>query len=158
MTGAMAKSLMKLAHAMRRRAMALLGWRTRGVKVMAFDRTGRVLLVRHSYGAGHLHMFPGGGIARGEAPAAAAVRELREETACALRDATFVGRYVAGAEGRRDTVFLYRGVTEDAPVPDGREVIEAAFFATDALPATASPATRRRIEEMLGMRAVSPRW
>ena len=153
MIGAMA-----LAHGVRRRLLGLLGWRTRGVKVMAFDRAGRVLLVRHAYGATHLHMLPGGGIARGEEPAAAAARELREETGCEVRELAFVARYEARAEGRRDTVFLFRGVTEDAPVPDGHEVVEASFFPPDALPPSASPATRRRVEELLGVRARSARW
>ena len=148
----------QLAHLIRRRLLALLGWRTRGVKVMAFDRAGRVLLVRHGYGATHLWMLPGGGIARGEAAADAAARELREETGCGLHEVAALGRYEARGEGRRDTVFLFRGVTEDTPVPDGREVIAAAFFAPDALPATASPATRRRVEEVLGVRAISERW
>lgn len=150
--------LLPIAHRLRARLLALSGWSTRGVKVMAFDRAGRVLLVRHAYGRSDLYMLPGGGIARGEEPADAAVRELGEETGCAARELALVGRYRAGGEGRRDIVFLFRALTEDRPAPDMREVVEAAFFAPDNVPPNTSPATRRRLEEAAGRRVVSERW
>ncbi|AIT06907.1 hypothetical protein MC45_11575 [Sphingomonas taxi] len=152
------RPLIDLAHRLRRRTMALVGWRTRGVKVMAFDPDGRLLLVRHRYGRSDLWMLPGGGIARRETPAAAAVRELAEETACRLTAVTEAGRYEARTEGRRDTVFLFRGTTGDAPVPDAVELAEARFFALDALPAGVSPATARRIAEHRGVAAPDGRW
>jgi 8-oxo-dGTP pyrophosphatase MutT (NUDIX family) len=152
------RPLIDLAHRLRRRTMALVGWRTRGVKVMAFDPDGRLLLVRHRYGRSDLWMLPGGGIARRETPAAAAVRELAEETACRLTAVTEAGRYEARAEGRRDTVFLFRGTTGDAPVADAVELAEARFFALDALPAGVSPATARRIAEHRGVAAPDGRW
>lgn len=152
------RPLIDLAYRLRRRALALVGWRTRGVKVIAFDASGRVLLVRHRYGRSDLWMLPGGGIARGEAPIAAAVRELMEETGCRLDAAAIVGQWEARAEGRRDTVWLVRGSTGDRPQIDGVELVEACFFAPDALPAAASPATRRRVDELLGRRVSDGRW
>ncbi len=152
------RPLIDLAYRLRRRAMALVGWRTRGVKVMAFDAWGRVLLVRHRYGRSDLWMLPGGGIARGEAPIAAALRELMEETGCRLNAAAIVGQWEARAEGRRDTVWLVRGTTTDTPQIDGVELAEACFFPPDALPAAASPATRRRVDELLGRSVSDGRW
>ncbi|WP_426255731.1 NUDIX domain-containing protein [Sphingomonas sp. DC2300-3] len=152
------RPLIDLAYRLRRRALALVGWRTRGVKVIAFDASGRVLLVRHRYGRSDLWMLPGGGIARGEAPVAAALRELMEETGCRLNAAAILGQWDARAEGRRDTVWLVRGTTTDTPQIDGVELAEASFFPPDALPAAASPATRRRVDELLGRRVSDGRW
>jgi len=152
------RPLIDLAHRLRRRTMALLRWRTRGVKVMAFDPDDRLLLVRHRYGRTDLWMLPGGGIGRGETPAAAAVRELAEETGCTLADVAPIGCYEAQAEGRRDTVFLFRGTTRDMPVADAVELAEARFFALDALPDGVSPATMRRIAEHRGAATPDGRW
>ena len=152
------RPLIDLAYRMRRRLMALTGWRTRGVKVIARDRRGRVLLVRHRYGRSDLWMLPGGGIGRREEPATAAARELREETGCVLHDVTAIGTFEARAEGRRDSVHLFAGTTADLPQVDGVELAEARFFVADDLPPAASPATRRRIEEWLGLRAADGRW
>src|SRR5947207_8520111 len=48
-----------------------------GVSAMLDDARGRVLLVRQRFASGW--HFPGGGVERGEPPAAAIVRELKEE-------------------------------------------------------------------------------
>ncbi|MEH3037417.1 MAG: NUDIX domain-containing protein [Sphingomonas adhaesiva] len=152
------RSILSLLYPVRRRAMALLRWKTRGVKVLLFDPDGRVLLVRHGYGRSDLFMLPGGGVARRESPAAAAVREIREELDCAITDPTPIATYRARAEGRRDTVHLFSARTADRPTPDGREIIEARFVALDALPGTTSAATRRRIAEWRGERARSADW
>lgn len=152
------RPLIDLAYRLRRRAMAVLGWRTRGVKVMAFDGDGRLLLVRHRYGRSDLWMLPGGDLARRESPVAAGVRELAEETGCRLVQVAAMAVFVSRAEGRRDTVHLVRGVTADRPVADGLELTEARFFALDALPEGVSPATARRIAELRGERAVDEVW
>ena len=154
----MLRLITPFAYRVRRRVMALLRWRTQGVKLLVFDREGHLLLVRHRYGRSDLHMLPGGGIARGEGAAQAAARELREETGCIARALMLVGRYESRTEGRRDTVFLFTARSDEAPVPDGGELAEAAFHALDDLPATLSPATRRRIQEWTGARERGNDW
>lgn len=149
---------MDLGYRLRRALLARLRWRTRGVKVAAFDGEGRVLLVRHGYGRSDLWMLPGGGVGRRETPAAAAARELMEEVRCALADVTLFGEYRSVAEGKRDTIFLFRGVTRDRPRADGLEVIEARFFPPDAPPPTTSPATLRRIAELRGEGEPDASW
>lgn len=152
------RPLIDLAHRVRRWAMRVGRWRTTGVKAMVFDRTGALLMIRHRYGNTTLWMLPGGGVARGEEPQAAALREVREETGCVMTGIAPIGMYRARGEGRRDTVHLFRGTTDDAPIADGVEVAEVAFFAMDALPEATSPATMRRIAELIGQRAPTGDW
>ncbi|MGP7796061.1 NUDIX domain-containing protein [Sphingomonas sp. CLY1604] len=152
------RPLIDLAYRLRRFAMALLRWQTRGVKAMAFDPEGRLLLVRHRYGRSDLWMLPGGGIARGEAPADAVAREVHEETGCRLTGIAPIATFMTRAEGRRDTVYLFQAQTCDRPVVDGVELAAACFFALDALPDTVSPATLRRIAEWQGGRVPDGRW
>ena len=152
------RPLIDLAYRVRRRALAMLGWRTRGVKAMIFDPTGRLLLVRHQYGRSDVWMLPGGGIKRGEDPMAAVMREVREETGCGLVDVVALGVFEARAEGRRDTVHLFEARTADEPVADGAELAEARFFSLGALPQTVSPATQRRIAEWREGQVPGGRW
>lgn len=146
------------AYRMRRIAMRVLRWRTSGVRVMVFDAAGRLLLIRHRYGNTALWMTPGGGIDRGETPERAAEREVLEETGCRVSSLAPIGVFHNRAEGRRDTVHLFRGLTTDAAQADGIEVADACFHALDALPPETSPATLRRIAEMIGQRAVTGQW
>jgi 8-oxo-dGTP pyrophosphatase MutT (NUDIX family) len=150
--------LIDLAHRLRRRVLAITGRPTRGVKALVRDPAGRVLLVRHSYGRTDLWMLPGGGIGGSETIEAAVRREVMEEVGCALERLDYVAPYAARAEGRRDTVHLFRARTRDTPVADAVEIAEARFFAPDALPDTVSPATLRRIAEEQGTRERDGRW
>lgn len=113
-------------------------WRIRrprlsGVRVLARDPQGRVLLVRHSYGTRNW-MPPGGGISPTEDPVAAGVRELAEETGCTLYDARLVSVQLEDLKGARNVVHVVVGSVRENPVPDRREIVEAGFFAPDALP------------------------
>jgi ADP-ribose pyrophosphatase YjhB (NUDIX family) len=125
---------------------------------MVFDSEGRILLVRNTYGDTRAFLLPGGGVGLLESPLAAARREVREETCCRTEALALFGRYESRFEGKRDAIWVFTARTRDAPAPDGREVAEAAFFALDALPETASPATRRRIAEYRGERAADSAW
>jgi 8-oxo-dGTP pyrophosphatase MutT (NUDIX family) len=142
------RALMQIGYRVRRFLLRMLRIRTRGVKAMVFNDRGELLLVRNSYGPSHLFVLPGGGIGRGENPAAAAAREVREETGLEASALEPVGIYVSAAEGKRDTIHLFRGRADGVPQADGIEVEEAAFFPLGALPASTSAATLRRVAEL----------
>jgi 8-oxo-dGTP pyrophosphatase MutT (NUDIX family) len=132
--------------------------RTNGVKVLLFDANGKLVLIRNAYGRSDQFVLPGGGIKSSEEPAQAAAREVREELGSVVNNLLFVATYTSGAEGKRDTIHLYRGQI-DGELSLGRwEVAEAGFYDLGELPASASPATRRRIEEHLGKRPITGDW
>lgn len=149
---------LNLLYRMRKAVLSLLHWPTRGVKVMLFDDAGALLLVRHSYGRTDLFELPGGGIRPFEGPTAAARREVREELGCGIEAIRYVSTHVSRAEGRRDTVYLFAGRAASPPVPDGYEIAEARYFPLDALPASASAATLRRVAEHRGEARSDGRW
>ena len=106
-----------------------------GVRVLALDRRGQVLLLRHSYGSSKW-MLPGGGLRKSEDPVAAAVRELGEETGCTLLDAREARVLAEDLHGARNMVHLVVGRLEGVPKADQREIIEAGLFPLDDLPAS----------------------
>lgn len=131
-----------------------------GVKGMVLTARDEVFLVRHSYLPG-FHL-PGGGVDPGESAHDAVTRELREEGNLELASpAQLFGVYFNEALDRRDHVLLF--VTRDAhqPAParvPNAEILEAGFFPVDRLPATTTPATRRRLDEVLGGAAPATVW
>jgi 8-oxo-dGTP pyrophosphatase MutT (NUDIX family) len=145
--------LIEFAYAVRRCALARLRVETHGVKVLGHDAAGRVLLVRHRYGA-QQWMLPGSGVQRGKAPIDAALRELREERGLRAAVPSLFARYQSTAEGRRDTIDLFFAHVTGEPIADGVELATARFFAPGDLPVELSPATKRRLAEWRGERAV----
>lgn len=139
----------------------LVWWRIRkplllGCRVLAFDDEGRVLLVRHSYGSGRW-MLPGGGIGRGEEPLFAALRELAEETACALEDPRELAMIEEPLAGTVNRVHVITGLARGVPQGDGREIVAAEFFAPDALPPNLAEQLQRNLAEWIRTaRAGSP--
>ena len=150
----------RLAHALRKVWWRVSRPRVTGCRVLAFDGEGRVLLVRHSYGSGNW-MAPGGGLRRGEDPLRAGPRELREETGCELESAWQVAQVEEPLGGATNIVHVLAGRTASTPLPDGREVIEASFFAPEALPLPMSDLLRRDLPGWLraakaGRQALDP--
>lgn len=151
----LARAVTRLAHLY----FSLTRGMTMGVRAACFDDTGRVFLVRHSYVPGwHL---PGGGIERGETALEAVAKEIREEGNLVLGAAPqLLHVYFNRQTSTRDHVLLYRcdGVTQTAPRLKDREIVEAGFFALDALPAATTAATRRRLEEIAGRAVFADFW
>ena len=127
---------------------------------MVVDEEGRVLLVRHSYGAMGWHL-PGGGVKRREHLTDATIRELREEAGVVVDDPGAVevfGAYSNLDEGKSDyiVVFVVRAWGR-VPAADS-EIVESAFHDPAAPPAGTSPGTRRRLAEFTGSATTSHTW
>ena len=138
------RALMPLAHALRHRWRR---WRKRpiaGVSVIVTNLTGDVLLLKHSYGP-DVWSLPGGGLARGEDPVAAARREVFEELGVELARIDPVARLDEILSGSPHTAYVFAAVCDRQPAPDRREVIEARFFPSHSLPEPLGRTTRARI-------------
>jgi len=134
---------------------------TLGVRVIVEDENGGVLLVRHSYLDGWY--LPGGGVERDETLAEAAGREVQEEAGIiAVSAPKLLNIYLHTGGTRRDHVGLFhladwrRAETFLKPTA---EIVEARFFAQEALPQGLSKATARRLQAFrAGTVLQSGRW
>lgn len=142
------RSALRVAHGVRRRWWRIARVQLRGCRIFAFDGEGQVLLIRHSYGSGNW-MLPGGGLGRGEEPLAAALRELLEETGLALTEARHFAEVEEPLYGTINRVHLVAGLAHGEVRIDGREVIEARYFPSHALPHDLSPMLAARFAEWL---------
>lgn len=136
---------LRVAHRLRHHFRRVTRVPLAGVSVIATDAAGCVLLVRHSYGR-PVWMLPGGGLKRGEAPEAAAERELREELGCGLTEIARIATLEETISGAPHTAYVLGARIAGELRPDRREVMDARFFAFDALPDDLGPLTRRRLE------------
>ncbi|WP_279479968.1 NUDIX domain-containing protein [Aureimonas sp. SK2] len=131
---------------------------TLGVRLVALNGEGQVFLVRHAYREGWY--LPGGAVDPGETAGEAALREAREEgnLECGA-PLELLGVYYNRREGR-DHVLLYRcdGARQTALRQPDREIAEARFFDPRSLPPGTTPATRRRLAEVLEGAAPSGDW
>ena len=132
---------------------------TLGVRGLAFDAQGRVLLVKHTYVSGwHL---PGGGVEPGQTTVEALAMELREEANSEfgdpprLRSVHFSNRIT-----RRDHVVVYlcENIRQLAPKTADREILAAEFFALDELPEGITESSTARIREFTEGVTADPYW
>jgi ADP-ribose pyrophosphatase YjhB (NUDIX family) len=96
----------------------------------------RICLVRRAHDPGFgKWTFPGGFVDVGEAPAAAALRELREETGCKGEIEKFVGVYGScGPQGRPVVIVVYAGRLKEGGPGGSDEVAEVRWFEVKDLP------------------------
>jgi len=149
---------LNLAYELKRRFWKLFRLPSRGVKVMLFNDSDELMLIRNSYGRSDLFVLPGGGVRPFEAPEKAAKREVREELGCEIDRLAPLSTHFSAAEGKRDTIHLFAAHAVGLPSPDNFEVEEARYFSLDALPPNISAATLRRIDEWLGRRKKDGTW
>lgn len=130
---------------------------TLGVRGVATDADGRVLLIRHTYIDGWF--LPGGGVESGEIALESLRREMAEEAGVAMRRATLLGVYSNAPGFRNDHVLVYRIDDWSPTAPDAAgEIAERGFFALDALPEGVSKGTRARLDEMFRGAPQSTHW
>lgn len=131
---------------------------TLGVRCLAIDADGRVLLVRHSYAPGWL--LPGGGVERGETAYDALVREIREEAGLVAEERPHLHGLFSNEDhfaGDHVACFVLRRFRRDAWSPS-LEIVAAEFHAPSELPPGTTGGTRRRIDEVFSGRAPEPNW
>jgi ADP-ribose pyrophosphatase YjhB (NUDIX family) len=102
--------------------------------VIVQNELGQIMLVRHSYRAPDVWMLPSGRMGSGEAPIAAATRELKEEVGCNLDDAQLIEFEDEEFWDPRFHTFVVGGLTSVTPNADLREIDQAAFFNLSELP------------------------
>lgn len=139
---------LRLAYALRKRLRRLTRPDLAGVAVMLDDGEGRILLVCHSYGPQGWSL-PGGGLGRGEDPAEAARREMREELGCDLiaLECVLVAQELLSGAPHTAHVFTARLASE--PRADQREIDAVCWFAREELlEAELTRVTRRRLGEL----------
>ena len=127
-----------------------------GVAALVLDDQGRVLLVRHSYNPGW--RLPGGGVGRGEPPAAAVLRELQEEVGLAGGSTSFVSLHSCRAGWATVMVALYRVTGGCVNFRPNLEIREICFADPRHPPDGTTPSTRRRLSEFTGALTPSPYW
>ncbi len=86
---------------------------------------------------------------RGETLEQAIRREAREEVGATLHDLRLHGVYTSFNEGKSDHVVMFVSTDFDVDGTRDREIEEVRWFPLDGLPADLSPATARRIREVL---------
>jgi len=130
---------------------------TLGVRGVATDADGRVLLIRHTYIDGWF--LPGGGVESGDVALDCLRREMAEEAGVAVVKAALIGVYSHAPDFRNDHVLLYRveDWTQVPPASDG-EIAERGFFALDALPDGVSKGTLARLKEVFANAPQATHW
>lgn len=125
----------------------LIGRRSHlGAGAVIFDRDGRVLLARQSYGRRGWEL-PGGGRQPKESLEQAVRRELREEIGVEVTTVVLCGVYYEPGVDQHHFAFRCELVDGSSPTPSSPEIIECDFWPLDALPKPMSDFTWRRIQD-----------
>jgi len=131
---------------------------TLGVRGVAVDSLGRVLLVRHTYYPGW--HFPGGGVERDETVYSALSRELLEEAGVVVMgEPKLHGIFANFANFKSDHIAVF--IVETWHQYDWKksaEIADKRMFALDDLPENVTPGTRRRLAEIFEHARKAQSW
>lgn len=131
---------------------------TLGVRGVAVDGEGRVLLVKHTYV--HGWWLPGGGVERGQTAEEALIREMREETGLIVEGRpVLVSAHSNERYFRGDHVLVYRidRFTLTERTSHG-EIAEIGWFDPVDPPEDTHRATRARLAEIFAGAATTTSW
>lgn len=131
---------------------------TLGVRGVATNEAGHVMLIKHTYLRGwHL---PGGGVERGETAPFAIAREMAEEAGIEAVDTpTIFALYSNHANYAGDHIGLFKFSAWKPCEPKfGQEIAERGFFDPSNPPEGTTPATLRRLAEVFKGAPVSATW
>ena len=131
---------------------------TLGVRGVAVDGEGRVLLVKHTYV--HGWWLPGGGVERGQTAEDALIREMREEAGLIVEGRpTLVSLHSNERYFRGDHVLVYRidrfAMTDRS---SHGEIAETGWFDPAELPEDTHRATRARLAEIFSGADCTTSW
>jgi len=146
---------MKLIKFCQKAVLSLLDKKTVGVRALIINDN-QVLLVKHTYQP--MWYTIGGGVEKAETPLEGMLSEAKEEVGAVEFQPELFSVYYANSEKRDDYIIFY--IIKDARFIDmhSSEIAEKKWFSLDLLPEDISPATKRRIDEYLGVREISDRW
>lgn len=140
--------LLKIINTFRKIVWKIFKPVTFGVRVIIMKENS-ILLVKHRYD--DFWYLPGGKIRKKEMEEVAAKREILEECYISITDFDGVlGRYKNSGEGKKDNItVLITKHWEQNKSKQNIEIEKARFFEMKNLPENVSPATKRRINELL---------
>lgn len=132
---------------------------TLGVRGIAQNEAGDVMLVRHGYRPGWY--LPGGGVEHGQTAEQALAAEMEQEVG--IRPAgpiELFGVYSNHARFKHDHVLLYRVIawTSCTPTASAMEIVDRRFFPLTALPDGVTAGTRARLAEVFEGAPKSAEW
>jgi 8-oxo-dGTP diphosphatase len=114
-----------------------------GVAAVVLDEQRRVLLLKHVFHPAAPWGLPGGWLERDEAPAAAVLRELKEETGLTAVLGPVVHMTHEARPPHIGIAYLAHTVRGELRLSS--EIIDAAWYAVDALPTPLLPFVRQAI-------------
>jgi len=119
-----------------------------GAAAIILDDSGRVLLVRHSYGKLNWDL-PGGAAEPDESAEQTAVREVVEETGLTVAADRLTGIYYDPAIDMHHFVFVCKNDGKQEAKPSSPEILECRYCSLDELPRPISDFTVQRIKDAM---------
>jgi len=114
-----------------------------------FDDEDRILLLEHQFRPDSRWGIPGGFLSKGEQPAAALVRELREEIKLEVTNVEFL--FARTLPKAHQVEIYFRCKPASVPTPSSFEIIKAEWFMIEELPDKLSSDQRTLIKRALAV-------